>query len=107
MFLQYAVQGAMWPLFTLRLQELGFTPLEMGWACASQSLAALVGPLVAGQVADRWVPAERCLGACSLVAGALLWVLAELTTPIPVFGLSLAFWLVMGPATMLGTAVSF
>src|SRR5207245_2606631 len=76
MFLYYAIQGAFVPLFSLRLQELGLTPLEMGWACATQALAALVAPLAAGQIADRWLPAERCLAVCALVSGTLLWVLA-------------------------------
>ena len=39
MFLQYAAPGAMLPLFSLRLQELQFTPVEIGWACATQALA--------------------------------------------------------------------
>jgi MFS family permease len=107
MFLQYAPQGAVVPLFSLRLQELGFSPLEIGWASATQALAALIAPLVAGQVADRWWPAERCLAACALTAGGLLWILAGLTRPPDVFAVSLAFWLVMGPASTLGTALSF
>jgi MFS family permease len=107
MFLQYAVPGALVPLFSLRLQELGFTPLEIGWACATQALAALVSPLVAGQVADRWFPAERCLAACAFASATTLWVLAELTSPSTVFGTSLVFWLLMGPVLTLGISVSF
>src|SRR5262245_1912215 len=106
MFLQYTAPGAFVPLFSLRLQELGFTPVEIGWSCATQSLAALVGPLVVGHVADRWWPAERCLVVCGVVAAALLWVLAGLTKPWAVFGVCLVFWLFLGSATMLGTAVS-
>ena len=41
MFLMYAPLGALIPLYSLRLQELGFTPLEMGWACATQALGSL------------------------------------------------------------------
>lgn len=107
MFLQYAAPGAVIPLFTLRLQELGFTPLEMGWACATQALAGLVAPLVAGQAADRWLPAERCLAGCAFLAGGVLWLLGGLTTPLGVFCASLAFWLVMAPAITLGTSLSF
>ena len=43
MFLQYAPAGALVPLFSLRLQELGFRPAQIGWACATQALAILVG----------------------------------------------------------------
>ena len=107
MFLQYAVPGALVPLFSLRLKELGFTPLEMAWACATGSLAGLVGPLVVGQLADRWFPAERCLAVCAFVGGMLLWLLAGLTGPAAVFWTSLAFWLVMVPATTLTVGLCF
>src|ERR1700719_2036934 len=107
MFLQYAPHGAFVPLFSLRLQELGFSPVEIGWACATQALAALIAPLVAGQVADRWFPAQRCLAVCAVLAGMILWLLTALTSWPAVFAASLAFWLVMGPANTLGTALSF
>ena len=106
MFLQYAPAGALVPLFSLRLQELGFTPAQIGWACATQALATLVGPLAAGQVADRWWPAERCVTVCGLLAAAFLWALAGATGPWPVFLLTLAFWLFLAPAISLGAAVT-
>lgn len=107
MFLQYSVPGAYIPLFSLRLQELGFTPLQIGWTCATQALASLIAPLVAGQVADRWVPAQRCLTVCAFLSGLLLWHLAGLSEPGAVFAASFAVWLLMGPAMMLGVALSF
>jgi MFS family permease len=107
MFLNYAVQGAFVPLFSLRLKELSFTPLEIGWACATQAMAGLVGPLMAGQIADRYVPAQRCLALCALVAAVLLWLLAGLTTPWAVFVMSLILWLVLGPCNTLCAALSF
>src|SRR5690349_4648040 len=107
MFLYYAVQGAFVPLFSLRLQELGLTPLEIGWACATQALATLVAPLAAGQIADRWFPAERCLAICCLLSGILLWIMAHLVCASAIFTASLALWLVLGPASTLCTALSF
>lgn len=107
MFLQYAVPGALVPLLSLRLQELGFNSIEIGLTCATQSMAQLVGPLVMGQVADRWVPAERCLQVCAILSGTLLWILAGLTSWLSVFFVGLAFWLVMGPTITLGTSICF
>jgi MFS family permease len=106
MFLLYAPGGALVPLFSLRLQELRFTPGQIGWACTTQALAYLVGPVVAGQVADRWWPAERCLAVCGLLAAAFLWLLARLTDPWSVFAVSLAFWLFLTAAVTLGTALT-
>lgn len=107
MFLQYSAPGALLPLFSLRLQELGFSPLEMGYVCSTQALAALIAPFIVGQIADRWYAAERCLAICALLAGTLLWFLAELNSPGAVFATCLAFWLVMVPVFQLGTALSF
>src|SRR5262249_42291623 len=107
MFLLYAVPGAWIPLLSARLEALGFSPLEIGLCCASQAMASLIAPLVAGQVADRWIPAERCIAFCAAVGGGLLWILAELDNPWAVFWVSLAFWLVMVPAITLGVALSF
>ncbi len=107
MFLQFAVPGAVVPLFSLRLTELGFTPEETGLACATQALAALIAPLMVGQIADRWFPAERCLAICGFVSAGLLWVLAELSEPSSVILVTQAFWLVMVPAFTLGTSLCF
>jgi hypothetical protein len=107
MFLQYAVPGAWLPVLSVRLQEMGFTPVAIGLVCACSALAALAAPLIAGQVADRWVSSERCIGGCSLLAGLLLWLLPELEQPFAVFCCCLAFWMVMTPAITLGNSMSF
>ncbi len=107
MCLQYAVPGAIWPLYSLRLKELGFTPGETAACCATQAVAYVVAPLVAGHVADRWVAAERCLAVCAVLTGIDLWLLADLHTPAAVFAATLVFWMLIGPAIMLGTAISF
>jgi nucleoside transporter len=106
-FLLYAPLGALVPLYTVWLEKLGFTPLETAWACTTQALAALLAPLIAGQVADRWVPANRCLIVCGFVGAGILWALAELTTPAAVFWTTLAFWITWVPVLTLGTAVCF
>lgn len=107
MFLQYAVPGSFVPLYTVWLASLGFEPMAMAWACATSALASLVAPLVAGQVADRWVPAEKCIAFCATAAGATLWALAELEHPVPVFFGSLVLWLFLVPVLTLGVALSF
>jgi MFS family permease len=106
MFLQYAAAGAIIPLYTLRLQELVFSPRAMAWVCATQAMAGLITPL-AGQIADRWLPAERCLAVLSFLAGILMWMLATLTTPATVFAVSLATWMLYIPCVTWGTSICF
>jgi MFS family permease len=107
MFLNYGAQGAFLPLFSRRLDELGFAPIEIGWSCATQPLASLIGPIVVGQLADRYFAAQRCLSVCAFLAGILFWIMAGLTEPWSVFGLSLAIWLVLGPANTLCATMCF
>src|SRR5262249_28756822 len=107
MFLIYAVPGAFAPLYSLCLESNCFTPEQIGIAAASQALAALVGPLLVGQVVDRWWPAEHCLTVCSLLACLVLWVLADLTLPATVSGFSLLAWLFITPTMTLSTVISF
>ncbi|MCI0455989.1 MAG: MFS transporter, partial [Gemmataceae bacterium] len=107
MFLLYAVPGAWVPLFSLRLTELAFTPFQIGWASATYAFAALATPLLAGQLADRYFPAQRCLACFAVVGGVLLWLLAELTDPVAVFWVCLALWLVMVPAITLTASICF
>jgi MFS family permease len=67
----------------------------------------VVAPLLAGHLADRWFPAERCVAVCAFLAGAALWTLAGLTEPVAVFVAALAFWLAAAPMISLGTALCF
>ncbi len=107
MFLQFAVPGTLAPVFSLWLKELHFTPEQIGWMWTAQSLAALGAPMLAGQIADRWFPAERCLAVCACIAGVTLWIMAGLTTPVAIFVCSLTFWLVIVLATTLGSGLCF
>jgi MFS family permease len=107
MFLMFAVMGAWVPLFTVRLAELGFTPWDIALASATAAMSYLAAPVAAGQMADRWFPAQRCLALGSLVAGALLWLLAGLEDRAGVFWTCLLFWAIMVPVITIGNALTF
>lgn len=108
MFLQYAPAGAVLPLYSTYLQDqLGFGSMGIAICCATQALATIFASLVAGHVADRWMPAERLLGLCSLLAGVDLWLLAEASQPLPIFFGTLVYWLLTGPIWMLGATIGF
>jgi nucleoside transporter len=66
-FLQYAVWGA---YLTSMGRYLGGVDLggRIGIFYAVQGLVSLVMPTLVGWVADRWVPAQRMLGLCHLLA---------------------------------------
>jgi MFS family permease len=105
MLVLYMAPGCVVPIFSLRLQELGFSSVAIGWCCASQAIGTMLAPLIAGQIADRWLSAERCLALCSFITAGLLWFAAGLTSPLAMFWVSVAGWLVMAPTFTLGSAV--
>jgi MFS family permease len=107
MFLLYATMGSWVPMLSVRLDQLGFSPDEIGLVSATAAMAYLAAPLAAGQVADRWIAGERCICVGAAIAGGLLWWLADLDDPAAVFWVSLAFWLVTVPVVTVGTALTF
>lgn len=107
MFLQYAPAGAVLPMLSLHLEALDFTPREVGLSYATQSLASLVAPIVAGQIADRWVPSQLCVAVCSFISAGFIWLFASLTDFPSVFLTGLAFWAFMVPVLTLGTSLCF
>ncbi len=108
MLLQWAIPGSLVPVLSLHLEQaLGFGRIETAWCCATQAVGAVVSSLLAGQVADRWVAAEKAMAVCAVLSGLSLFVLTESTKPLSVFLVTLFFWLVTGPMLLMGTTVSF
>jgi MFS family permease len=107
MFLVFAPAGAILPQLPVHLRKIGFSDAELGIACAGQALGSLLAPLLAGQVADRWLRADRWLAACAFCASALLWLLPDCDEPLPFVMTNVAFWLVMAPAVTLTSAICF
>lgn len=86
MFLEYAIWGAWAPVLAARLLgPLNFTGKQAGWIYATLPLACLYAPLVAGQIADSYVPIKWILAACQLLAGILLLLAANIRTFGPLF----------------------
>ena len=50
---------------------------QTGWIYATLPLACIIAPLLAGQVADRWIAAEWILAAAHLLGAVLLLVAAR------------------------------
>jgi MFS family permease len=107
MFLMFAAIGCWLPLLPVRLDELGFGPQQIALASSMSATAYLAASLVAGQFADRWFAAERCIAGGGVVGGILLVVLAQLDAPTAVTWTCLAFWLVMVPVMTIGNALTF
>src|SRR5512144_2932106 len=86
MFMEYAVWAAWMPVLAARL--LG--PLQMsgkqtGWIYATLPLASMISPLLAGQLADKYVDTRWILAFCHALGIMLLFMAAKTTKFKPLF----------------------
>ena len=78
MFLQFAVWGAWSPVLAARLLgPLKFSGKQTGWIYGTISLGCIISPLIAGQVADRWIATQWFLSGAHLAGGVLLLAAAR------------------------------
>ncbi len=73
-FLQFAVFGAQTILLAGHMRYMGFSGTQISWVYGTGALAALISPVVAGWLADHFLPTQRIMGLCYLAcAPVLLW----------------------------------
>ncbi|MDX9974596.1 MAG: MFS transporter [FCB group bacterium] len=107
MFLQYVVNGSMLPIFShYLLNYLHFEPEKIGIIMGMPALAALIAPAVAGQIADRYLSAERMLGLCHLIGGVLMYALSRQTEYGPFLWLYVAYSMLFVPTLALTNTVA-
>jgi nucleoside transporter len=107
MFLQYAIWGAWLPLlFPFLLNYRHFTPEQIGTMFAVGAMGSIVGPFVAGQIADRWFNTEKFLGISHLVGAVLVFQLAHIETYWGFLAFSLAYSLIYSPTLSLTNSIS-
>ena len=108
MFLQFAVWGAWSPVLAARLLgPLKMSGKQTGWIYGTIYLGAIVSPLIAGQVADRWIATEWFLAAAHLVGGVLLIVAAGRRTFWPLFVVMGLYALTFAPTLALVNSLMF
>ncbi|MCY2989694.1 MAG: MFS transporter [Planctomycetota bacterium] len=92
MFLEYAVWGAWMPVLAPRLLgPLKMTGKQCGWIFATLPLACIVAPMLAGQVADKWLNTEWLLAGAHLAGAVLLFVAAKQEKFTPMFVVMLLY----------------
>ena len=108
MFFQYAIWGAWLPiLYPFLLGHRHFTLEQCGWVLAAGAGGAVIGPFVAGQVADRMFATEKFLGLSHLIGAGLVWTLAGVDDFNTFLLLSALYGLVYAPTLALTNSLSF
>jgi nucleoside transporter len=114
MFLEYAARGVWYPYLPNYLQAsisrggLGFSSAQVGWVFVlAAAIGAIVSPIVAGQLADRYLNAEKALALLLVPAGLLLMWQARVTDFRVFLALSLVQSLAYMPTLALTNGISF
>jgi len=114
MFLQYAVWGVWLPLLSRYLGApvegggLGFTGMQVGWILGlAGSIGAVTGPFIAGQVADRYMNAERALAVLLFLGGIVQYVLSTQTSYGAWLALSICYSVLYMPTLALTNSIAF
>lgn len=112
-FLEFAVWGAYLTSMGRYLGNIGMST-DIGLFYSMQGIVSIFMPALMGIIADRWMPAQRLLGLCHLVAGlfmitAALYGMAEGTGSdfnilFSLYSLSVAFYM---PTLALANSVAY
>src|SRR5574344_265995 len=74
-FLEFAVWGSYLTCVGLYLGRIGMAS-EIGYFFAIQGVSSIFMPALMGIIADKWIPAQRLLGYCHLLAGFFMFASA-------------------------------
>jgi nucleoside transporter len=108
MFLEFFIWGAWFvTMATYLTSGLGFSDGENALTYATQSWGAIVAPFIIGLVADKYVNAERMLGAIHLIGAALMYLLANATEFVGFYPYLLLYMILYMPTLALVNAISF
>ena len=112
-FLQFGVWGVYLTCMGIYLSNIGMAS-HIGPFFAMQGIVSIFMPALMGIVADRWIPAQRLLGFCHLLAGmfmsAAAWYghtqgnSAEFSILFSLYSLSVAFYM---PTLALSNSVAY
>lgn len=107
MFFQYAIWGAWLPiLYPFLLGHRGFTLEQTGYCLAAGAVGAILGPAIAGQLADKAFSTERILAVSHLIGAALVWKLGQTSDFSTFFVLSAVYGLVYAPTLALTNSLA-
>jgi nucleoside transporter len=108
MFLEFFVWGAWFVTMGSYLTgSLGFSGADSALAYSTQSWGAIIAPFIIGLIADKYVNAERLLGAIHLIGAGLMYVLASATEFDAFYPYLLLYMILYMPTLALVNAISF
>jgi nucleoside transporter len=108
MFLQYGIWGAWLPiLFPFLMGHRGFSLGQTSGIMAAGAVGAVMGPFIAGHLADRHFSTQKMLAVSHLIGAFLVWFLATVTSFHIFLLLSILYGLIYAPTLALTNSLAF
>ncbi len=108
MLLQYAIWGAWLPiLYPFLLGHRGLSLDQVGAILAGGAAGAIIGPFIAGQIADRYFATQWFLGISHLLGAVLVWFLASVDQFWVFLAVSVVYGVIYAPTLALTNSISF
>jgi nucleoside transporter len=107
MFLEFAIWGSWAVLVAGHMRNLGFTDPQINLVYLTTAIGAMLSPLIAGWIADRFVPNQIFTGVVHLVGAALLLVAWQQRTFLPLWTVILLYAVLYMPTIALTNAIAF
>lgn len=115
MFLQYAIWGVWAPILNVYLGGLKDFQLpdgtpdngRIGLIYMTLPIASIIGPFIAGQIADRYFAAQRFLALSQVLGGLILLFVTRLTGFAEIFVGMLLYNLIYAPTIAISNSITF
>ena len=107
MFLQFSVWGSWYVTLSTYLLAIHFSEVSVGGIYSTVNMGAILAPVIAGMLADRFFPAQAVMGVLHLAGAGLLWWLSGVSDSSVFFWGLLAYSICFMPTLGLANAVSF
>jgi len=108
MFMEYAVWGAWMPVLAARLLgPLKMSGKQTGWIYATLPLGTMISPLLAGQLADKYVDTGWILAAAHLLGAGFMFAASRIQKFTPLFVVMLLYSMLYGATIPLVNSLMF
>ncbi|HEV2702766.1 MAG TPA: nucleoside permease [Steroidobacteraceae bacterium] len=107
MFLQFCVWGSWYVTLSTYLGAIHFSDVSIGGIYSTVNWGAILAPVIAGMLADRFFPAQIVMAVLHLVGACVLWWLSSITNSTTFFWTLLLYSICFMPTLGLANAVSF